>query len=107
MSLITPAELILHSGRIATMDPSRPFVSTVAVANGKILAVGDREALGAHRTEQTREIDLGGRTVIPGLNDSHLHIVRGGLMYNMELRWEGVPSLADAHSVCSARPCSR
>lgn len=36
------------------------------------------------------------RTVIPGLNDSHLHVIRGGLNYNMELRWDGVPSLADA-----------
>src|SRR5260221_642010 len=41
-------------------------------------------------------IDLGGRTVIPGLNDSHMHPIRGGLNYNMELRWDGVPSLADA-----------
>ena len=39
---------------------------------------------------------MGGRTVIPGLNDSHLHLIRGGLNYNMELRWDGVPSLADA-----------
>ena len=42
----------------------------------------------------TDVIDLGGRTVIPGLNDSHLHVIRGGLHYNMELRWDGVPSLA-------------
>jgi hypothetical protein len=41
-------------------------------------------------------IDGKGRTVIPGLNDSHLHPIRGGLNYNMELRWDGVPSLADA-----------
>jgi predicted amidohydrolase YtcJ len=41
-------------------------------------------------------IDAGGRRLIPGLNDSHTHLIRGGLNYNMELRWEGVPSLADA-----------
>jgi predicted amidohydrolase YtcJ len=41
-------------------------------------------------------IDLVSRTVIPGLNDSHLHVIRGGLNYNLELRWDGVPSLADA-----------
>ena len=41
-------------------------------------------------------IDLGGRTAIPGLNDSHLHLIRGGLNFNLELRWDGVPSLADA-----------
>ena len=39
---------------------------------------------------------MGERTVIPGLNDSHLHLIRGGLNYNLELRWDGVPSLADA-----------
>jgi predicted amidohydrolase YtcJ len=45
---------------------------------------------------RTQVIDLKQRTVIPGLNDSHLHLIRGGLNYNLELRWEGVPSLADA-----------
>ncbi|MEX3012637.1 amidohydrolase family protein, partial [Acinetobacter baumannii] len=44
----------------------------------------------------SKVVDLNGRRVIPGLNDSHLHIIRGGLNYNMELRWEGVPSVADA-----------
>src|SRR5256885_9695356 len=43
----------------------------------------------------TKVIDLQGRRVIPGLNDSHMHIIRGGLSYNLELRWDGVPSLAD------------
>lgn len=46
--------------------------------------------------EGTQVVDLQGHTVIPGLNDSHLHLIRGGLNYNTELRWEGVPSLADA-----------
>src|SRR6202000_2853956 len=41
-------------------------------------------------------IDLGGRRAVPGLNDSHLHLIRGGLNFNLELRWDGVPSLADA-----------
>src|SRR6202035_1444154 len=48
------------------------------------------------RGPATKVIDCGGRTVIPGLNDSHIHLIRGGLNYNMELRWDGVPSLADA-----------
>ena len=46
--------------------------------------------------EGTQIVDLKGHTVIPGLNDSHLHLIRGGLNYNLELRWEGAPSLADA-----------
>ncbi len=45
-----------------------------------------------HRGSATQVIDLQKRTVIPGLNDSHLHLIRGGLNYNLELRWEGVPS---------------
>jgi predicted amidohydrolase YtcJ len=49
----------------------------------------------AHRGAHTEVIDLHRRTVIPGLNDSHLHLIRGGLNYNLELRWDGVPSLAD------------
>ena len=44
----------------------------------------------------TQVIDAGGRRVIPGLNDSHIHLIRGGLNYHLELRWDGVPSLADA-----------
>ena len=44
----------------------------------------------------TRIIDCGGRRVIPGLHDGHTHPIRGGLNYNMELRWDGVPSLSDA-----------
>jgi predicted amidohydrolase YtcJ len=47
------------------------------------------------RDAHTKLIDLNKRTVIPGLNDSHLHLIRGGLNYNLELRWDGVPSLAD------------
>jgi predicted amidohydrolase YtcJ len=93
MPLATPAETIIHGGRIATLDRGRPFVSALAIARGRVLATGDRDALAAH---QTVMIDVQGRTVAPGLNDSHMHIVREGLTYDMELRWDGVPSLADA-----------
>src|SRR5205807_9326005 len=55
----------------------------------------DRDILSL-RGPATQVIDLDGRRVIPGLNDSHLHVIRGGLNFNMELRWDGVPSLADA-----------
>jgi predicted amidohydrolase YtcJ len=90
------AELILHHGRFHTGDPRRPTASAVAIRDGQFLAVGDDAEVFAQRGSQTQVVDVQGRCVIPGLNDSHLHLIRGGLNYNLELRWEGVPSLADA-----------
>lgn len=87
-------DLILHNGRITTLDNTKPQVSAVAMCEGRITACGGEEIL-ATATDQTRRIDLHGRRVIPGLNDSHMHVIRGGLSYNLELRWDGVPSLAD------------
>src|SRR5579863_5669503 len=90
-----PPDLILHNGKIATQDDRRPLAEGAAIRDGKFLAVGsDREVMRL-RGERTKLIDLNKRTVIPGLNDSHLHLIRGGLNYNLELRWDGVPSLAD------------
>jgi len=88
-------ELILHNGTITTLDEAKPHASAVSVAQGRITAVGGEELL-ATADDKTKRIDLKGRRVIPGLNDSHLHVIRGGLFYNLELRWDGVPSLADA-----------
>src|SRR6266853_6576576 len=87
------AELILHNGRITTLDPSYPEAKNLAIKSGRIVGVDDAEDY--QRGPATKVIDLQGRRVIPGLNDSHLHVIRGGLNYNMELRWDGVPSLAD------------
>ena len=89
-------EFILMNGRIATVDHLRPFAEAVAIQNGRFISVGSNEEIMRVRASNTETIDLGGRTVIPGLNDSHMHPIRGGLNYNMELRWDGVPSLADA-----------
>lgn len=88
-------ELILHNGAISTLDREHPQISAVSVAGGRIVAVGDDDLLKT-ASATTQRIDLRGRRVIPGLNDSHIHVIRGGLNYNMELRWDGVPSLADA-----------
>ncbi|RED06610.1 amidohydrolase [Ectopseudomonas oleovorans] len=90
------ADLILFNGRLHTVDPQQPQATAVAIRDGRFIAVGtDAEAM-AFRGTATRLIDLRQRCVIPGLNDSHLHLIRGGLNYNLELRWEGVPSLAGA-----------
>ncbi len=90
------ADLILFNGRLHTVDRENPTATAVAIKDGKFIAVGsDAEAM-ALRGSATQVVDLQKRTVIPGLNDSHLHLIRGGLNYNLELRWEGVPSLVDA-----------
>ena len=91
-----PADLILFRGRLATLDARRPSATAAAITDGRFVAVGTDEEVMAYRGEQTQVIDVGGRTVIPGLNDSHMHPIRGGLNYTLELRWDGVPSLAEA-----------
>ena len=90
------ADLMISNGKIATLDERGTMAEAVAVKDGKILAVGSDEDIAKYKGPDTQTIDAGKRTVIPGLNDSHLHVIRGGLNYNMELRWDGVPSLADA-----------
>ena len=90
------ADLILHSGKVITLGGPRPVVGALALGDGRVIAAGERADVERHRGPATMDIDLHGRTTIPGLNDSHLHLIRGGLNYLMELRWDGVPSLADA-----------
>jgi predicted amidohydrolase YtcJ len=88
-------DTILHNAKITTNGvPS--FVEAIAITGGKISAVGKDDEILRLRETGTQAIDAKRRTVIPGLNDSHMHPIRGGLNYNMELRWDGVPSLADA-----------
>ncbi len=96
MATALDADLILTNGRIATLSEQSPSASGVAMRDGKLVAVGSDGDVLAHKGSGTKVIDLGGRRVIPGLIDSHIHVIRGGLNYNMELRWDGVPSLAEA-----------
>jgi predicted amidohydrolase YtcJ len=90
------ADLILTNGKIATMAREGEFVQALAVKDGKVLATGSNARILKLRSAATQVVDAGGRTVIPGLNDSHLHVIREGLNYNMELRWDGVTSLKRA-----------
>ncbi len=91
-----PADTLIINARVATMDKRRRMVSAVAVRDGVVAAVGSESELMALKGPNTLVIDAGGRTVIPGLNDAHTHFIRGGLTYSNEVRWDGVPSLADA-----------
>ncbi|MNK15240.1 N-substituted formamide deformylase precursor [compost metagenome] len=90
------ADLILYNGKITHFGHNQESVTAVAIQDGKFVAIGsDSDVLKLASTE-TKLIDLGGKRAVPGINDSHIHLIRGGLNYNLELRWDGVPSLADA-----------
>lgn len=90
------ADLLLINGKFTTLDRSNPRADAALIRDGKFTAVGEEREVRAAAGRNPTIIDLKGRRVIPGLIDSHMHIIRGGLNYNMELRWDGVPTLADA-----------
>lgn len=92
---MTP-DLILHNGRVTTLDRGNPAASAVAITGGRFSAVGEDAAIMPLAGPHTKLVDLQQKRVLPGLIDNHLHIIRGGLNFNMELRWDGVRSLADA-----------
>jgi len=89
-------DLILHNGHITTLDRANPTAEALAITSGKFSAVGREPEIMKLAGSTTKIVDLAGRRVLPGLIDNHLHIIRGGLNFNMELRWDGVRSLADA-----------
>lgn len=89
-------DMILRNGRITTLDPKTPDATAMFIKDGRIAAVGTDHSIMSGADAATPVIDLNGRRVVPGLNDSHTHLIRGGLSYNIELRWENVPSVADA-----------
>jgi len=89
-------DLILHGGRITTLDRANPSAEAMAITGGRFSAVGRDADIMPLTGPRTRRIDLAGRVALPGLIDNHLHIIRGGLNFNLELRWDGVRSLADA-----------
>src|SRR5215471_19054794 len=74
------ADLILHNGKIVTVDPAFHVVEAVAVKGGRITAAGASDSiLRAERTPRTRVVDLAGKTVLPGLIDAHVHALEAGL----------------------------
>ncbi len=90
------ATLIVHNAKIVTLDDAAPTAQAVAIANDRIIAVGSNDAILKQRSSTTQVVDAKGQTVIPGLYDSHLHVIRAGRSYNQETRWDGVKTLSRA-----------
>jgi predicted amidohydrolase YtcJ len=87
------ADLVVRNAKIHTGDPVRPQAEAIAIRDGVITVVGDDNDVASHVGPATKVVDALGRRMVPGLNDSHLHVIRGGLNYVLELRWDGVPTL--------------
>jgi predicted amidohydrolase YtcJ len=96
-------EMILRGGKLTTLDPANPNATAVAIVDGIFTAVGSDDEVMKLAGTSTRVIDLKGKRLIPGLNDSHTHLIRGGLNYLMELRWDGVTDLATALAMLKAQ----
>ncbi|WP_061085462.1 amidohydrolase [Chryseobacterium indologenes] len=90
------ADLIVTNGKITTMDDKNPEVQAVAIKDHKIFRTGTNAQILKLKGSSTKLIDAKGNRVIPGLFDSHLHVIRGGRFYNTELRWDGVKTLKRA-----------
>jgi predicted amidohydrolase YtcJ len=101
--VIRHADLIVRGGRIHTLDAADTVVSSLAVAGTQIAAAGDDRETGALLGPDTEVIDLAGRVVVPGLHDSHLHLADAGNSWTRQVRWDGVPSLADALRLLAVR----
>lgn len=89
-------DLLLADGRIVSLDARSTVAEAIIVRDGRIAAIGSSTALRAQVRPGTQEIDLGGRTVIPGLIDSHIHAIRAGLTYSTQVNWIGATSLREA-----------
>src|SRR5712691_12196961 len=89
-------DTILVNGKVVTVDPQSSIRSALAIREGRIAALGSDAAIRKLAGPRTRTIDLQGRTVIPGLIDSHMHATRAALSFSTEVNWIGAASLADA-----------
>lgn len=88
-------DMIVTNAKVTTLDRTNPEAEAFAIRKGLFLAVGSAAEIKAVSPD-AKVLNAGGRRIIPGLIDSHTHLIRGGLNYNLELRWDGVPTLAEA-----------
>ena len=90
------ADLVLRNGNVVTMDVNVPHASALAIRGERLLAVGDEATIASHIGSETRVVDLQGRTVVPGLIDTHIHAIRGGQTYTFETYWFDAARLVEA-----------
>ncbi len=98
-----PADIILTNGKVVTVDDRFSIASAIAIRGERIVAVGSDRDVAAFAGAETRRIDLGGRTVIPGLIDNHMHLLRAGTTWQYEVRLDGVDSRKAALDLLRAR----
>src|SRR3989440_4751488 len=91
-----PADTILLNGKVVTLDEQSSLMQALALRGDKIIATGASADIAKHAGAKTRVIDLNGRTVIPGLIDSHIHAIRAGIKFATEVSWIGATSIAEA-----------
>ena len=91
-----PADTLLLNGKVLTLDAQSSVVQALAIRDGRIIATGASADIVKHADVKTRVVDLDGRTVIPGLIDSHIHAIRAGLKFSTEVSWIGATSIAEA-----------
>ncbi len=96
LALAQPAHLVLHNAKIVSMDGQNRIHQALAVRDGRIVAAGSAGQLKSWIGPQTEVINLQGKTVIPGLIDSHMHAIRAALSYSTEVHWIGLDSIDEA-----------
>jgi predicted amidohydrolase YtcJ len=90
------ADTVLFNGKILTVDKDFSTQQALAIENGRVLASGTSAAMKKLAGNRAKLIDLGGRTVIPGLTDGHIHGIRAALTFGTEVNWIGIPTLKEA-----------
>jgi predicted amidohydrolase YtcJ len=103
---VTRADLLFVNGRVHTVDPAGRVVSALAVADGTIAAVGERHEVEEQISGAARVVDLRGGTLLPGINDSHLHAVNTGYNappFSVDLNYPAVASIADCVAAVKER----
>ena len=97
------ADLILANGKIITVDDKFTIAQAVAIKGDRIVAVGTTQQIGQMAGAATRRIDLRGRSVVPGLIDNHMHLLRAGTTWTNEVRLDGIESRKQALDLFAAR----